>query len=244
MKTLLKKLLIIFSIIAIISIVANIANPQPVSAFSGSCRNFLGMDSWDCGVELNNENDLRNNTWTIAVNILKDITVIAAYLVIGYVIYGGYLYIFSGGEANKIATGKKALYQSFIGLAIIMTANIIMTAIRVALVGASGDIGSCATDSGCVSPDTMITNTIQWVIGIAGAISLIFIVYGGISYITSAGDPNKVQKAKSMILYALIGLAIVALAEAITAFVSSTIRNAAYYNQTIITKEIYEIEIN
>lgn len=246
MKTLFKKILVVCGIIAAISATTNIATPQSASAFTGNCRYLLGMTSWDCGVTINNENDLKNNLWTIAVNVLKDITVIAAYLIIGYVIYGGYLYVFSGGDPSKVATGKKALYQAFLGLAIVMSANVIMTAIRIALVG-DGNISDCATQNGCVDANDMITNAIQWVIGIAGVVSAIFVVYGGISYITSAGDPSKLQKAKNMIIYALIGLAIVALAETITAFVSNMIRQAnstSFNNQIIISKEIHENQIN
>ena len=100
--------------------------------------------------------------------------------------------------------------------------------------------------TGCVDANTLVTNAVQWFIGIAGAVALIFVVYGGIAYTTSAGDPSKLQKAKSTIIYALIGLAIVGLAEAITAFVSGMIRDAdnaaSYTNQTIISKESHEIE--
>ena len=80
--------------------------------------------------------------------------------------------------------------------------------------------------------------------GIAGIVSAVFLVYGAIQYITSAGDPGKLKKAKETILYSLIGLAIVALATVIIAFVSSTIRNAEQNalidNKTTIAKEIYE----
>ena len=85
----------------------------------------------------------------------------------------------------------------------------------------------------------MVTNLIQWVIGIAGIVAAVFIVIGAIGYLSSAGDPNKLKKAKDTIMYALIGLAIVGLAEVITAFVSSTIRNAnSYINTTTIAKEL------
>lgn len=246
MKNLFKKLLVICGILAAVSSTTNLFAPQSASATTFSCRNFLGMVSWDCNLpdDINSEEKLKNNIWTIAVNVANDIAVLAAYLVIGYVIYGGYLYIFSGGDPNKVTTGKRALSHAFIGLAIVMTANIIVTAIRVALVGSSGNIGACTTDAGCVAPDQMVINLIQWVMGVAGVVALIFIVYGAISYTTSSGDPNKVQKAKNIILYAAIGLVIVAAAEIITAFVSSTIRDAAYINQTTISKEVYETKIN
>lgn len=213
-----------------------------------SCPNFLGLTSWDCGLPstIDSEAALKSNIWIIASNIAVDITIIAAYLVLGYVIYGGYLYIFSSGDPVKAADGKKTLTRAFIGLAIVMSANLIMGTIRIALVGGSGNIGNCATESGCVNPDDLIQNLINWFIAIAGIVSAIFLVYGGISYITSSGDPGKIQKAKQMIIYSLIGLAIVALSVAITAFVSNIIResnNNAYINQSTISKEVNENKI-
>lgn len=248
MKNILKKILVLCAIITAISATVSLTTPQPVNAaegFTGSCRYVLGLTSWDCGVSITDENSLKSNIWTIVANIVTDITVIAAYLIIGYVIYGGYLYIFSSGDPGKVSTGKKTLTQAFIGLAIVMSANIIMNAIRIALVGGSGNIGNCASTGGCIDPNTMVTNAIQWVIGIAGIVAAIFVIIGGISYMTSQGDPSKLQKAKSTVLYALIGLAIVALAEVITAFVSSTIRDSiSQTNVTIISKEVYENKIN
>ena len=234
-----KKSFIIGFIILAASIVTNLTAPS-ASAFSGNCRDFLGLTSWDCNVTIETQDDLQTNIWVIAANVATDITIVAAYLIIGYVIYGGYLYTFSGGDPSKVATGKKALYQAFLGLAIVMSANIILNSIRIAL-GNVNFTENCAF-SECKDPGTMITEAIQWVVSIAGIISAIFVVYGGISYITSSGDPGKTQKAKNMITYALIGLAIVALAEIITAFVSNMIREA---NQTSLiesTKEYYEIK--
>ena len=63
---------------------------------------------------------------------------------------------------------------------------------------------------------------------------------------TSSGDPGKTKKAKDMIMYSLIGLAIVALATVITAFVSNTIRNAnqtSLLNDNYISKEVHETKI-
>lgn len=250
MKNLPKKILTICVVIIAAFAIFDLSTPQAFAAdngFHGGCRYLLGLTSWDCGVNITNETDLKNNIWTIVANIVTDITVIAAYLVLGYVIYGGYLYIFSGGDPSKVATGKKTLTQAFIGLAIVMSANVIMGAIRIALVGGSGNIGNCATTGGCVDPNQMVTNLIQWVIAVVGIVAVAFIVYGGILYTTSSGDPAKVKKAKDTILYAVIGLIIVALAEIITAFVSGIIRDAnanALINETTIVKEVHDIKIN
>ena len=64
-----------------------------------------------------------------------------------------------------------------------------------------------------------ITNILNGVIGVAGIVAAVFVVVGGIQYMTSTGDASKVEKAKKTILYALIGLIICALAFAIVNFV-------------------------
>lgn len=60
---------------------------------------------------------------------------------------------------------------------------------------------------------------------IVGFVSVVFIIYGGFRYITSGGDSTKVGNAKNTIIYALIGLIIVALAQAIIAFTLNTSAN-------------------
>ena len=213
----------------------------------GRCDYFLGMVSWDCGVvtdNINSEDALKGSIVQIAVNVLSDISVIAAYLVLGYVIYGGYLYTFSGGDPGKVANGKKTLSQAFIGLAIVMSATAIFGAMRITI--ASNYSSAYCRDSlysseqTClvnVDPGNMVESMISWFIGIAGLVSAVYVVYGGIMYVTSAGDPNKLQKAKQMITYALIGLAICGLAEIIVAFVGGMIHDA---NSTSLIKEVYE----
>lgn len=68
-------------------------------------------------------------------------------------------------------------------------------------------------------------NIINGIIFVIGIVAVIFIIYGGIQYMTSAGDPSKTQKAKHTIMYAVIGLVIVALAYAIVNFVIHIIYN-------------------
>ncbi|MBR3256094.1 hypothetical protein IKG10_00240 [Candidatus Saccharibacteria bacterium] len=64
-----------------------------------------------------------------------------------------------------------------------------------------------------------ITNILNVIIGVLGIIAVIVIILGGIQYMTSAGDPGKVKKAKDTILYGIIGLVICVLAFAIVNFV-------------------------
>ena len=64
----------------------------------------------------------------------------------------------------------------------------------------------------------MVTIT-QIIVYITGAVSVIMIIIGGLRYVASAGDSNGIQGAKNTILYALIGLAVAALAQILVSFV-------------------------
>jgi FtsH-binding integral membrane protein len=60
-----------------------------------------------------------------------------------------------------------------------------------------------------------ITNTILF---IAGALAVVFIIVGGIQYATAAGNPQRAAKARSTLLFAVIGLVIALLARALINF--------------------------
>jgi hypothetical protein len=66
---------------------------------------------------------------------------------------------------------------------------------------------------------TIVTNLL---LGIAGAVAVIFIVIGAIQYSTSAGNEQSTAKAKSTITSAVIGLIISILALGIVNFVLAT----------------------
>ncbi|MBR6532319.1 hypothetical protein IKT64_00905 [Candidatus Saccharibacteria bacterium] len=73
------------------------------------------------------------------------------------------------------------------------------------------------------SIEDVAIDIIKVIIGMLGIVAVIFIVVGGISYMTSSGDAGKVKKAKDTILYAVIGLVVCALAFAIVNFAASII---------------------
>lgn len=66
-----------------------------------------------------------------------------------------------------------------------------------------------------------VTNIINILSAIVGVIAVIMIIIAGFRYITSGGSSEQVSSAKKAIIYAVIGLAIVALAQTITQFVIS-----------------------
>lgn len=58
---------------------------------------------------------------------------------------------------------------------------------------------------------------------IAGLIAVIFVIYGGVMYATSQGNPDQASKAQSTILNAVAGLAIAIVAVAFVTFIGNRI---------------------
>jgi hypothetical protein len=92
--------------------------------------------------------------------------------------------------------------------------------------------GTClsTTTTNCTNPgqaEQSVNDIIEDVIMIfslvVGVISVIMIIVGGLKYITSGGDSGSVGGAKNTILYAVIGLVVVALAQIVVRFVLSRV---------------------
>ena len=67
--------------------------------------------------------------------------------------------------------------------------------------------------------NSQVGRIVNLILMIAGIVSVITVIVGGILYSLSIGDSAKTAKAKDTILYAVIGLIIVASAFAITNFI-------------------------
>lgn len=83
---------------------------------------------------------------------------------------------------------------------------------------AGGGSTDCSAGNG-PSVEGVISTAINLISLIVGVIAVIMIIIGGLKYIMSSGDSNNINSAKNTILYALIGLVIVAFAQVIVKFV-------------------------
>lgn len=64
-----------------------------------------------------------------------------------------------------------------------------------------------------------LQTVLQIVFGIVGALALLMIVISGLRYVLSGDNPDRAGRARSGIVYALVGLVIALTAEAIVTFV-------------------------
>lgn len=89
--------------------------------------------------------------------------------------------------------------------------------------GADCDTSQAGTKDKVQSIVNTVISIFSWVVGI---VSVIMIIYGGFRYITSGGDSAGVTSAKNTILFAIVGLVFVALAQIIVKFVIGTVSDA------------------
>lgn len=88
----------------------------------------------------------------------------------------------------------------------------------VGLVSGSTTCDSAGSDKAVSDIIKLAINVLSTVVGVA---AVIMIIVGGFKYVTSSGDANNIGSAKNTILYAVVGLVVVALAQAIVKFVLS-----------------------
>jgi len=65
----------------------------------------------------------------------------------------------------------------------------------------------------------LINNVIKGLLGIVGAVSLLMVVIGGIQWMTSGGNSERVKRGKDTLVWAILGLVVVFLSYAIINFV-------------------------
>lgn len=64
---------------------------------------------------------------------------------------------------------------------------------------------------------------LDMVLRLAGLVAVAFIIWGGIQYVISQGDPSKTKDAQQTIINALIGLAIALVSTALVSFIGNRI---------------------
>jgi hypothetical protein len=123
--------------------------------YAGTCeKTFLGMRPWYMGLTEEKADttgattcvikspsgdgaSMAEFTWKIILNLASDVTLMAGYVAIIFVIWGGYKYIMSNGEPGNVATAKKTITNALIGLVIAILSTVIVNTIIVVINGAA-----------------------------------------------------------------------------------------------------------
>ena len=222
-----KKIILMFSAFVIVfSFAASIFLPATSNA--AACKsedaNFLGFPTWYRGISKDDGkggctvkfdgtgDDIGAFIWKIVLNIIEIALRIIGIIATGYILYGGFTYLTSNGSPEKAAKGLNLIMGAAIGLIISISSigiiNKLFEIIPSDTVQSNGIYELSVADV-----ISSVTSIIYW---IAGAVAVIMFVISGLRFITSAGNPSGVQKARSTMVHSVIGLVVIILAFTIT----------------------------
>lgn len=100
--------------------------------------------------------------------------------------------------------------------------NTTQQALQAGANGAAGvpgcDVDKAKTEAAS-NLETTVTNVVNVMSLVIGVLAVIMLIIGGLRYVTSGGKQENIQAAKNTLLYAVIGVAIAALSQAVIHFV-------------------------
>lgn len=76
--------------------------------------------------------------------------------------------------------------------------------------------------------DVKIIPFLNWAIAFSALVAVVMLVYGGYTFMTSAGDQEKVAKGRNVLIAAVVGLIIVMLARMIVLLVFEKIKEGNF----------------
>lgn len=85
--------------------------------------------------------------------------------------------------------------------------------------GTSGLENPLGGGTGITDPRVIVGNVIKAGLGLVGSLALVVFILGGFTWVTAAGNEEKVKKGKDMFMWAVFGLAVVFLSYALVTFV-------------------------
>lgn len=104
-----------------------------------------------------------------------------------------------------------------------LMAAVILTMSSVAAVSAQNGFISPGDNPGAVASATggqgslrqLVLQIVNFFLGFLGLIAVVMIIYGGFLYVSAAGKEDKIEQAKKIIMYSIIGILIILLSFAI-----------------------------
>lgn len=168
-------------------------------------------------VDITIPNPLGYETFTELINhIIGFLFKIALGVAPIMIVIGGFYFMTAGEDPARIATGKKIILYTLIGLLIVLMARGIADLIQEVL-GVPGATGSAKVLG-------VLTKLTNWLFGLLLLVATSCIVIAGFYFVTSAGDPQKVAQARNFVLYTLVGVLVAALSKGLVALVKLVVK--------------------
>jgi|GEM_PF-744642 len=156
-----------------------------------------------------------NTLWLIGMAILDILLRVAGFLAVISIIIAGFELVRTEGNTEKATNARQRLLNSLLGLAVVAGATALVAFVGNVVGGKGGGSGLPHT----AANQAAISSILNAVLIIFGALAVLFIVLAGFRMVTAGDNPTKVSESKRQILYALLGLIVIATADTIVNFV-------------------------
>lgn len=189
-------------------------------------------------------NDTRNLGNVIA-NVIRAVLSAIGVILLVLIIYAAFLWMTAAGNPTQVLKAKTILTNAIIGLILALAAFGITTFVVNVFNGAT--VATSTENLGVTQANSNLSDApLTFIIGsiissffaILGVIFLLLTLYVGFLWMTAAGSPDQVNKAKKLMGQAVIGLVIMLSSYAITRFVINQLDDAG------LAEDGNDVEIN
>jgi prepilin signal peptidase PulO-like enzyme (type II secretory pathway) len=122
----------------------------------------------------------------------------------------------------KYILNKKIISVLLVFLFLFFLSTAVLAADTIALPNPLGDKNN--------SPQIIVGNVIRALLGIVGSLALGVFILGGLTWVISAGNEEKVKKGKDMVMWAAFGLVLILVSYALVNFVITAIAGGSSSN--------------
>jgi hypothetical protein len=160
------------------------------------------------------------NLWLIGLALLDILLRVAGFIAVISIIIAGVELIRSEGSTEKATNARQRIVNSLLGLAIAAGATALV--VFVGNTAGSNSPNSTGLPHAVTSGDDgqkLLNTILNAGFVILGALAVLFIVLAGLRMITSGDNPTKVAESRRQIIFAALGLVVIATAGTIVHFV-------------------------
>jgi hypothetical protein len=154
-----------------------------------------------------------SNLWLIGLAILDILIRVAGFIAVLSIIIAGLELIRSEGSSEKALNARQRLINSLLGLALAAGATGLVVFVGNTVGGNGSALPHTAANQGAIN------SILNAAFVIFGALAVLFIILAGFRMVTSGDNPTKVAEARRQILFAALGLVVIATAGTLVNFV-------------------------
>lgn len=163
-----------------------------------------GFIRWLCGQTNNPNRNAIEVLVEVVANWLMQVGTVLLAVMIGL---AGVQILTAGASPEALKAGKRRLTLAISSLSLLVLGRLIMSLIGITSTSFLGvELGSFSQTT-ILDIIAAIWRYIQY---IGGVLTVAMIIYGGFIMLTSAGNPQRIQSARRVITYAVVGLGVLA----------------------------------